>query len=471
VIDAMWDKAAKLEITPTVPDPGNGLFAGYIGDKYLASLRSMYDDQYIYFLAEYADKDQNQKVAPWYFNPTTKLWAKESSGDVFDVNGVLTRQGFGEDKMAMLWNIDNSTPKFISQTCYASCHVFTPYYDYSTVGTLVAKVGKTVLDSLVTNPTYKSNSGSGNHYTNGPNEKIDMWWMQPSKGLSYGKMDDNYQDYAGGQAITNLTGGNANGRHVDDVAVASVATVWPFRPVYTADATQGSFANTQNLKLDGTGATVAVPMYVIPGSTTARGELIVLVTPKAKTEWIKSATQNFIAVSATTKEFDEATGSTTITKAKLKIDTLEGKMVHAKLLVLSDTIWKPMPGVEMVLAVKRIGGNLNINETATYVTDTAGNINAEFKRDSLPGDSKGNLVLVANVIDNDVYGNLTAESTVPWGAKLIYMTNYNHRSLFARRGHSPYWLEFLAYGIILAVWVVIIYLLIQIKHIVKLGLD
>ena len=266
-IDAVWAKATKLAITPTVPDPGTGLFAGYIGDKYLASLRSMYDDQYIYFLAEYADKDQNQKVAPWYFNTATQLWTKESSGNVYDANGVLTRQGFGEDKMAMLWNIDNSTPKFITQTCYGSCHVFTPYYDYSTVGTLVAKVGKTALDSLVTSPTFKSNSGSGNHYTNGPNEKIDMWWMQPSKGLSYGKMDDNYQDYAGGQAITNLTGGNANGRHVDDVVVGSTATVWPFRPVYTADATQGSFANTQNLKIGGTGATVAVPLYVIPGST------------------------------------------------------------------------------------------------------------------------------------------------------------------------------------------------------------
>ncbi len=267
VIDESWAKASKLEITPTVPDPGNGLFAGYIGDKYLDTLRSMYDDQYIYFLAEYVDKDQNQKVAPWFFNPTTQLWTKESSGNVYDANGVLTRQGFGEDKMAMLWNIDNSTPKFITQTCYASCHVFTPYYDYSTVGTLVAKVGKTALDSLVTNPTFKSNAGSGNHYTNGPNEKIDMWWMQPSKGLSYGKMDDNYQDYAGGQAVTNLTGGNANGRHVDDLIVGSTATVWPFRPVYTADATQGSFANTQNLKLDGTGATVAVPLYVIPGSS------------------------------------------------------------------------------------------------------------------------------------------------------------------------------------------------------------
>jgi hypothetical protein len=133
----------------------------------------------------------------------------------------------------------------------------------------VAKVGKTALDSLVTSPTFKSNSASANHYTNGTNEKIDMWWMQPSKGLSYGKMDDNYQDWAGGPAITNLTGGNANGRHVDDLVVGSTATVWPFRPVYTADATQGSFANTQNLKIGGTGATVAVPLYVIPGSTSS----------------------------------------------------------------------------------------------------------------------------------------------------------------------------------------------------------
>jgi len=250
VVDLMWANAEKLDFIPGVPDPGNGLFAGYIGETFPTSLRAMYDNENIYFLAEYADKDQSQKVAPWYFNPTTKLWAKEGSSRTYDANGVLTREGYGEDKIAMLWNVDNSTPKFTTQTCYASCHVFTPYMDYS-----------------VTPAVYKSNSASANHYTNGTNEKIDMWWMQPSKGLSYGKMDDNYQDWAGGPAITNLTGGNANGRHVDDLVVGSTSTVWPFRPVYTTDATQGSFANTQNLKLDGTGATVAVPLYVIPNST------------------------------------------------------------------------------------------------------------------------------------------------------------------------------------------------------------
>jgi len=207
------------------------------------------------------------------------------------------------------------------------------------------------------------------------------------------------------------------------------------------------------------------------GITSERGEYILFIPPIAKQEWIKSATQNFVAVSATTKLYDEARGELAITKAKLKIDTIDGKMVHAKLLVLIDSTWKPMVGIEMVLTVKRLGGNLNISETATYTTDTAGAVTGEFKRENLPGDNKGNLVLVANVIDNDIYGNLSAETTVPWGSKLIYSTNYNHRSLFARRGHSPFWLEFLAYGIILAVWVVIIYLVLQIKKIVKLGLE
>jgi hypothetical protein len=250
-IDAIWAAADAIEFTTGVPDAGNGLFVGYIGDKCTVKLKSIYDASYVYFLAEYPDKDKSLKSAPWYFNPATKLWAKEPTAKTYDANGALAREGFGEDKIAMLWNVDNSTPKFVTQTCYASCHVFTPYMDYS-----------------VTPSVYKSNSGSGNHYTNGANEKIDMWWLHPNRGFAYGKMDDNYQDYAGGQAVTNLTGGNANGRHFDDLVVTSTSTTWPVgKPTYSADATQGSIANTQNLKLDGTGTTVAVPKWVIPGST------------------------------------------------------------------------------------------------------------------------------------------------------------------------------------------------------------
>ncbi len=211
--------------------------------------------------------------------------------------------------------------------------------------------------------------------------------------------------------------------------------------------------------------------FIGGGITSERGEFILFIPPSAKTEWVKSPTQNFIAISAANKLYEEARAETTITKAKIKIDTADGKIVNAKLFIKVDTSWQPMAGVEMVLAVKRLDGNLNISETATYTSDSAGAISGEFKRDSLPGDQKGNLILVANIIDNDVYGNVAAEIMVPWGKPLVYTTNYNHRSLFARRGHSPIWLELLAYGIILLVWAVIIYLGFQIRNIIKLGLD
>src|SRR5664279_1821691 len=47
-IDGVWSNASKLTVHPVVPNPGNGLFIGYIGKTYNVSLRSLYDDQYIY---------------------------------------------------------------------------------------------------------------------------------------------------------------------------------------------------------------------------------------------------------------------------------------------------------------------------------------------------------------------------------------------------------------------------------------
>lgn len=249
-IESAWDRATILKINPSVPDPGNNLFTGYIGESFPTSLRSMYDDKYIYFLAEYADNTKSVNVAPWYFDPATKTWAQEGTSKAYDVNGALTRTDFGEDKIAMLWNIDFSTPKFTTQTCYASCHVFTPYMDYS-----------------VTPAVLKSNASSGNHYTNGVNEKIDMWWGHLSRDIVFNQMDDNYQDWAGGPAVTSLVGGNANGRHVDDIVVSGTSTTWPNRPSYTTAATQGASNNRQSLKLDGTGAAVNVPLWVIIGAT------------------------------------------------------------------------------------------------------------------------------------------------------------------------------------------------------------
>ncbi|HEY5326713.1 MAG TPA: ethylbenzene dehydrogenase-related protein [Mucilaginibacter sp.] len=248
-IEAAWNSAPKLNFTPTVPNPGNGLFSGYNGETYPATLRSMYDDKYIYFLAEWKDAGKSVYVATWYFNPTTKLWAQEPTSRTYDVNGNLTRDGFGEDKFAMLFNINNSTPLFATQTCYASCHIFTPYTNFS-----------------VTPAVEVSNASNGNHYTNGPEEKIDMWWGHLSRDLIFNQIDDEYQDWAGGPGVTSLVGGSGNGRHVDDLVVTGASTTWPYAPAYTTAAPQGALNNKQTLKLDGTGAKVSVPMWIIPSA-------------------------------------------------------------------------------------------------------------------------------------------------------------------------------------------------------------
>ena len=205
--------------------------------------------------------------------------------------------------------------------------------------------------------------------------------------------------------------------------------------------------------------------------TDDKGEAIIVIPAAAKNEWLKSPNQNFVVVSTVSKMFEEARAELAITKAKLQIDTAEGKMITAKIIALADTAWVPIANVDFVVGIKRLGGILNANETQIYTTDSTGLVTAEFKRDSLPGDKNGNLVLIASVIDNDTYGNLTAEMVVPWGAKTVYTTNFDHRSLFARRGYSPIWLELLAYTIVAAVWFVIIYLLMLIRKIKKLGVE
>ncbi|MDB5145505.1 MAG: Ethylbenzene dehydrogenase [Mucilaginibacter sp.] len=249
-IDAAWNNAPKLNINPTVPYPGNGLFAGYNGETYPATLRSMYDDKYIYFLAEWKDAGKSVYVATWYYDPKTKLWAQEPTSRTYDVNGNMTRTGFGEDKFAMLFNINNSTPLFATQTCYASCHVFSPYTNFS-----------------VTPTTAVSNANNGNHYTNGADEKIDMWWGHLSRDVIFNQIDDEYQDWAGGPGVTSLVGGSGNGRHVNGITVSGASTTWPYAPTYTVAPVQGAFTNKQTLKLDGNGAKVGVPMWIIPNAS------------------------------------------------------------------------------------------------------------------------------------------------------------------------------------------------------------
>lgn len=221
-IDPMWESVPKLTANPQVPNPGNYLFAGYIGNSYNVTMRSLYDNENIYFLFEWDDPTENLVDRPWYFDPVTKLWARESNLPVFDANNLQSRDAFNEDKLGVLWNI--STYDFPAKTCYASCHMNVPAIDPVTGKTLPAT--------------------GGNHWTNNANERIDMWHFHVLKDGTMGQLSDEYQDWNNG-AI------NGNGRKRDSQVAA----------------TDGSTTNTQNLTITGKTTSVAVPKWVVPDAT------------------------------------------------------------------------------------------------------------------------------------------------------------------------------------------------------------
>ena len=210
-VDAIWENSPKLQFSTAVPEVTGDVFRGYTGNIIPSvTLRSAYDDNNIYFLAEWVDPTQSLVRQPWYFDPATKRWAQENGAPTFSATGAITRLPFYEDKMAMLWNVNNSVSGWNNATCYKSCHTGLPASD-----------------------------GSSRHFTNFATEKIDMWhWKTVRGGVNGGlQFDDQYQD--------NIY---PNGRK--------------------SDAGQQAYAdNTQNLVITGTSTTVAVPKYVISGRT------------------------------------------------------------------------------------------------------------------------------------------------------------------------------------------------------------
>lgn len=212
------------------------------------------------------------------------------------------------------------------------------------------------------------------------------------------------------------------------------------------------------------------PTNLLGKATTDDHGLAALFIPTtAKDEWNKSPKQSFLVVSDSSELYNTVTTTFDLMKARIKLDTAADKKILATLVEQKGSDWIPVKGVDMKIAVKRLGGDLNVTEAPTYTTDSTGTASADFKLLNLPGDSAGNLVLIATVEDNDIYGNVTSEKIVPWGSPAVYVSNYNSRSLFARAGRPPFWLLWMASGITLAVWIVIFYLFAQIRKLKKLG--
>jgi hypothetical protein len=207
--------------------------------------------------------------------------------------------------------------------------------------------------------------------------------------------------------------------------------------------------------------------------TGKEGKAKAFIPPALKTLWEASPKHIFIAVAEATSKEEETSYEFEMAKARITLDTSseEGaKSITVLAEQLVDGEWVAAPDVEMKVGVQRLGSILSAGEEETYTTDSSGIVTVEVKRDSLPGDQKGNVVLAARVDDNDLYGNLLATKTVPWGVAVKPDTGFfDQRTLWSTRFRTPLWLLLMAYGIVIGVWGTIIYLVMQIVKIKKLG--
>lgn len=226
---------------------------------------------------------------------------------------------------------------------------------------------------------------------------------------------------------------------------------------------------TVEIYLDGSG-----PENLIGKTTTsADGKALVVIPPALKEVWTSSPKHSFSATMKASKPEWEATTSLDVTRAKIELDTVNTdgtRSINVKVSYLDSNVWKPASDVEMKVGVDRSGSVLSAGDEATYTTDSSGTVPVEFKKEKLPGNQFGQLVLVAKAEDNDKYGTIIAEKTVPWGVAIKVNNDFfNQRALWSTRFRTPYWLLFMAYVIISLVWGTIIYLIFQLVKIKKLS--
>lgn len=218
---------------------------------------------------------------------------------------------------------------------------------------------------------------------------------------------------------------------------------------------------------------VAATNFIGKVTTDDKGIAKLILSPALKSVWDASSVHTFLGITESSKDFEKATSEASITKSKVTIDTAsdgKAKSIIVKVSAFKNNEWIPAKSVEMKVGINRLGGILSAGDEATYTTDSTGSVTVPLKKEGLTGDVKGNIVLVAKVEDNDQYGNLLVEKVVPWGAALQPEKNFfDQRTLWSTRFRTPIWLLVMAYFIVGIVWGTIIYLIVQIIKIKKLG--
>jgi len=126
---------------------------------------------------------------------------------------------------------------------------------------------------------------------------------------------------------------------------------------------------------------------------------------------------------------------------------------------------KPLGGQTVLVYVPRM---ISLLKIAEITLDSLGVGTAEFPKNII-GDSIGNLIVIARIEENDIFGNVTAESKINWGlSKHLLNSEKPTRELWTPV--APLWMIITLIIMLLGVWGHYVYTIVQLFMIKKKAL-
>ena len=163
----------------------------------------------------------------------------------------------------------------------------------------------------------------------------------------------------------------------------------------------------------------------------------------------KDGKLNFKASFAGNKLLEAVDGEVAVKRARLEISAVKEDSVltvKAKLTDLATGAEKPVPEITIGIFVSRMINPLKIGEGTT---DENGEVSVDIPN-NLPGDTKGNINLLAKLDESDDYGNLQASIVEPWGKKVSDKVSELPRALWSP--HPPIWMLVTFIVLMVVVW-------------------
>jgi len=199
VQESVWQQATplKVAVNETPYKPNNG----YEGmQETTVELRSVYDQQHVYFLVRYPDPTHSLERFPWVKQSDgswKQLKAKDNTGH---------DNTYYEDKVAMIWDINEKG--FAKKGCDKSCHI----------------TEDGMLDGV-------KDTSAGRHFTK-YGETLDMWHWKSARTNPVGQMDDQFIN-------SDRNESKSWGRHGD------IKTGGGYKNNHNADKTAPAYMNSQ----------------------------------------------------------------------------------------------------------------------------------------------------------------------------------------------------------------------------------